>query len=170
MNQPEPDVSRSSSGSAIAALLAENRKAKVAAKEKQRVLDDEEAAVTNAMAKLDIYEFKGSPLHETEPAKNVKEEKAASRNSRRYSSVPRDIANVTDSEASDMEAPRKQESMCRRRQSTLGMKAPSTSQDPVNDAGSEKTLKKAVSSTGITDVGNSGSRSDRIAARRSMML
>jgi hypothetical protein len=166
----DSDLPRSSSGSAIAALLAENRKAKAAAKEKQRVLDNE-AAVTKAMEKLDIYEFKSSSPEEV-PAKEIREEKAASRLSRRHSSIPRDIASLTDSEASDMEAPRKQEgSMSRRRQSTLSLRSSSTSTEAVKVQEPEKTLKKSISTSGMADSGTGGLRTDRMSARRrSMML
>jgi hypothetical protein len=166
----DSDLPRSSSGSAIAALLAENRKAKAAAKEKQRALDNE-AAVTKAMEKLDIYEFKGSSPEEV-PAKEMKEEKVASRLSRRHSSIPRDIASLTDSEASDMEAPRKQEgSMSRRRQSTLGLRSSSTSTEIVKVQEADKTLKKSISTSGMADSGTVGPRTDRMSARRrSMML
>jgi hypothetical protein len=166
----DSDLPRSSSGSAIAALLAENRKAKAAAKEKQRVLDNE-AAVAKAMGKLDIYEFKGSSPEEV-PVKEIKEEKVASRLSRRHSSIPGDIASLTDSEASDMEAPRKQEgSMSRRRQATLGLRSSSTSTEIVKVQEPDKTLKKSISTTGMADLGTGGPRTDRMSARRrSMML
>jgi hypothetical protein len=164
----DSDLPRSSSGSAIAALLAENRKAKAAAKEKQRVLDNE-AAVTKAMEKLDIYEFKGSsPNEEVE----IKGEKLTARLSRRHSSIPRDIASLTDSEASDMEAPRKQEgSTSRRRQSTLGLRSSSTNTEIVKLQEPDKTLKKSISTSGMADSGTGGPRTDRMSARRrSMML
>jgi hypothetical protein len=166
----DSDLPRSSSGSAIAALLAENRKAKAAAKEKQRVLDNE-AAVTKAMEKLDIYEFKGSSPEEV-PVKEMKEEKVASRLSRRHSSIPRDIASLTDSEASDMESPRKQEgSMSRRRQSTLGLRSSSTSTEIVKVQEADKTLKKSISTSGMAGSRTVGPRTDRMSARRrSMML
>jgi hypothetical protein len=167
----DSDLPRSSSGSAIAALLAENRKAKAAAKEKQRVLDNE-AAVTKAMEKLDIYEFKGSSPNEEVLAKETKEEKLTARLSRRHSSIPRDIASLTDSEASDMEAPRKQEgSTSRRRQSTLGMRSSSTNKEIVKLQEPDKTLKKSISTSGMADSGTGGPRTDRMSVRRrSMML
>jgi len=166
LSQAEADLSRSSSGSAIAALLAENRRAKAAAKVKAK---ENEAAVTKAMSKLDIYEFRGSsPNPDDEPAKAIKEEKPVPRVSRRHSSVPRDGALQSESEASDMEAPKKTEgSTSRRRQSTLGLRSSSTAESG-KELEIEKTLKRANSTTGIVDA---ASRSDRMTARRrSMML
>jgi hypothetical protein len=167
LSQAEADLTRSSSGSAIAALLAENRRAKAAAKEKAK---ENEAAVTNAMSKLDIYEFRGSsPNPDDVPAKPAKGEKPTSRVSRRHSSVPRDSALQSESEASDMEAPRKTEpSASRRRQSTLGLRSSSSTAESGKELEIEKTLKRSNSTTGIADA---ASRSDRITARRrSMML
>lgn len=179
LNQSEKESSKTSSGSAIAALLAENRRAKAAArekakeneaaKEKERAIE-EDAAVTKAMSKLDIYEFRGSsPSPEDEQPKPTKEEKPTARVSRRLSSVPRDVAVQSESEASDMEGTRKTEgSTSRRRQSTLGLRNSSSISVLGKDLDSEKALKRANSSNGIAD---SASRSDRISARRrSMML
>jgi hypothetical protein len=166
----DSDLPRSSSGSAIAALLAENRKAKAAAKERQRVLDNEDA-VTKAMEKLDIYEFKGSSPNVEAPAKEI-EEKVASQLSRRHPSTQRDNASLTDSEASDMEAPRKQEgSMSRRRQSTLGLRSSSANTEIVKLQEPDKSLKKSISTTSMADSGMGVPRADRMSARRrSMML
>jgi hypothetical protein len=167
LTQGEADRSRSSSGSAIAALLAENRRAKAAAKEKAK---ENVATVTNAMSKLDIYEFRGSSPNPEDPTvKTIKEEKPNSRVSRRQYSVPRDGAPQSESEASDMEVPRNTEaSTSRRRQSTLGLRTSSSNSESGKELEIDKTLKRANSTTGIAD---SASRNDRISARRrSMML
>jgi Shugoshin C terminus len=176
LSQAEADLSRTSSGSAIAALLAENRRAKAAAREKAK---ENEAAkdkvrgaditLAKAMSKLDIYEFRGSsPNPEDAAQKSIKEEKPPSRGSRRVSSVPKDGAAQSESEASDMEGPRKAEgSASRRRQSTLGLRSSSTAESG-KDLETDKILKRANSTNGIAD---SASRSERISARRrSMML
>jgi hypothetical protein len=177
LSQAEADLSRTSSGSAIAALLAENRRAKAAAREKAKEneaakekMKEEEATVTTAMSKLDIYEFRGSsPNPEDAQPKLAKEEKTTSRVSRRLSSVPRDGAAQSESEASDMEGTRKAEgSTTRRRQSTLGLRNSSSTAESGKESETEKILKRANSTTGIADA---ASRSDRISARRrSMML
>lgn len=177
LSQAEADLSRTSSGSAIAALLAENRRAKAAAREKAKEneaakekMKEEEATVTTAMSKLDIYEFRGSsPNLEDAQPKLAKEEKTTSRVSRRLSSVPRDGAAQSESEASDMEGTRKAEgSTTRRRQSTLGLRNSSSTAESGKESETEKILKRANSTTGIADA---ASRSDRISARRrSMML
>jgi Shugoshin C terminus len=177
LSQAEADLSRTSSGSAIAALLAENRRAKAAAREKAKEneaakdkVKEEEATVTKAISKLDIYEFRGSsPNPEDALSKSAKEEKPNSRVSRRLSSVPKDGAAQSESEASDMAGPRKTEgSTSRRRQSTLGLRNSSSTTELGKGLETEKTLKRANSTTGIAD---SASRSDRISARRrSMML
>jgi hypothetical protein len=177
LSQAEADLSRTSSGSAIAALLAENRRAKAAAREKAKEneaakekMKEEEATVTKAMSKLDIYEFRGSsPNPEDAQPKPAKEEKTTSRVSRRLSSVPRDGAAQSESEASDIEGTRKVEgSTTRRRQSTLGLKNSSSTAESSKESETEKILKRANSTTGIADA---ASRSDRISARRrSMML
>jgi hypothetical protein len=177
LSQAEADLSRTSSGSAIAALLAENRRAKAAAREKAKQneaakekMKEEEATVTKAMSKLDIYEFRGSsPNPEDAQPKLAKEEKTTSRVSRRLSSVPRDGAAQSESEASDMEGTRKAEgSTTRRRQSTLGLRNSSSTAESGKESETEKILKRANSTNGIADA---ASRSDRISARRrSMML
>jgi hypothetical protein len=167
LSQGEADLSKTSSGSAIAALLAENRRAKAAAKERAK---ENEAAMTKAMSKLDIYEFRGSsPNPEDASAKTIKEEKPSSRGSRRHSSVPRDGGPQSESEASDMEVPRKTEgSISRRSQSNLGLRSSASNSELAKELEIEKTMKRANSTTGIAD---SASRSDRISARRrSMML
>jgi hypothetical protein len=177
LSQAEADLSRTSSGSAIAALLAENRRAKAAAREKAKEneaakekMKEEEATVTTAMSKLDIYEFRGSsPNPEDAQPILAKEERKTARVSRRLSSVPRDGAAQSESEASDMEGTRKAEgSTTRRRQSTLGLRNSSSTAESGKESETEKILKRANSTTGIADA---ASRSDRISARRrSMML
>ncbi|KAE9375295.1 hypothetical protein N431DRAFT_369559 [Stipitochalara longipes BDJ] len=176
LSQAEADLTKTS-GSAIAALLAENRRAKAAAREKAKQneaakekITAEDDAVTRAMSKLDIYEFRGSsPNSEDAKPKPSKEDKPTSRVSRRISSVPRDSAAQSESEASDMELPRKTEgSTTRRRQSTLGLRNSSSTTESAKDLETEKTLKRPNSTIGLVD---SASRSDRISARRrSMML
>jgi len=177
LSQAEADLAKQSSGSAIAALLAENRRAKAAAREKPKEneaakgkITAEDDAVTKAMSKLDIYEFRGSsPNSEDGKPKPIQEEKPTSRISRRLSSVPRDSAAQSESEASDMEGPRKTEgSTTRRRQSTLGLRNGSSTTEPAKELEHEKTLKRPSNTIGLAD---SASRSDRISARRrSMML
>lgn len=178
LSQAETDLSRTSSGSAIAALLAENRRAKAAAREKAKEneaakIKEEEADVAKAMSKLDIYEFRGSSPNpeDSQPkqTKPAKEEKPTSRVSRRLSSIPRDGAAQSESEASDMEGTRKAEgSTTRRRQSTLGLRNSASTAELGEASETEKILKRANSTTGI---GDSASRGDRISARRrSMML
>lgn len=176
LTQAEADLSRTSAGSAIAALLAENRRAKAAAREKAKEIvaakdksNEEEAAVSKAMSKLDIYEFRGSsPNMEDAAPKIIKEEKPTSRASRRLSSVPRDGAGQSESEASDMEGSRKTEgTTSRRRQSTLGLRNSSSAAESGKELETERILKRASSTTGIAD---SASRNDRISARRRSMI
>jgi len=177
LSQAEADLAKTSSGSAIAALLAETRRVKAAAREKAKENEvakekntAEDDGVTRAMSKLDIYEFRGSsPNSEDAKPKTIKEEKPTSRVSRRLSSVPRDSAAQSESEASDMEGPRKTEgSTTRRRQSTLGLRNVSSTTESAKEVENEKTLKRPSSTIGLAD---SASRSDRISARRrSMML
>jgi Shugoshin C terminus len=177
LSQAEADLSKTSSGSAIAALLAENRRAKAAAREKAKENEatnektkEGGATVRKAMSKLDIYEFRcSSPNPEDAQPKTAKEEKVTSRVSRRLSSAPRDGAAQSESEASDMEGTRKAEgSTSRRRQSTLGLRISSSTAESGKESETEKTLRRANSTTGIADA---ASRTDRISARRrSMML
>jgi len=116
----------------------------------------------------EIYDFnETSPSNEAFTAKPTKEDKPASRSGRRYSSIPRDIAGVSDGEASDIEARKKEVGTTRRRQSTLGLKSASA----ITDQAPERTVRKTTSTTGLPDSGVGDSRGDRIAARRrSMML
>ena len=170
--QAESELPRSNSVSSISALLASNRKVRDQAKEKG--LENAEVK-GEAKEEVDIYDFRGSsPLTTKEPApKLTKEEKAPSRSSRRHSSIPREIALVSDSEASDMEGSRKLEDALssRRRQSSLGLRTTSAGSGPVKEENAEKGLKRSTSSTGMTDSGAGASRSERMATRRrSMML
>ncbi|PVH80789.1 hypothetical protein DL98DRAFT_184489 [Cadophora sp. DSE1049] len=172
LNQTELDIPKSASGGAIAALLAETRRAKAAAREKEKSSDNE-AAVTKSMANPDIYEFRGSsPSVGEAPPMIIKEEKAPIRISRRHSTLSRDHPQQSDSEASDMEATKRPDSAAsRRRQSTLGLRASSSDVAIMKEREPNKSLKRSSSTTGMVDPGASTSRSDRISARRrSMML
>jgi hypothetical protein len=159
----QSDTELRGTGSAIAALLAEKRRAKADVREKG--LHRQETAA-KAADDLDIYDFRGSsPDHlEEAPVKN-KEEKPASKYSRRHTAIVRDGVYVEDSDASDVEAARRG-----RRQSTLSLRSSITSTESEKEGDGEKTLRKSTSTPGIADPAG-GSRSDRIAARRrSMML
>lgn len=171
LSQTELDIPKTASGGAIAALLAETRRAKATAREKEKILDNE-AAVTRGLANLDIYEFRGSSPSSVEvPPAMIKEEKAPTRVSRRQSTLSRDYSHQSDSEASDMEATKRSESAAsRRRQSTLGLRG-SSSNMVTKEVEVDKSLKRPPSTTGIVEPGAGASRSDRISARRrSMML
>jgi hypothetical protein len=166
LHQASEDIPRSGSETAISALISEHRKAKAAAK--VRALE-KEGALTKAMDKLDIYEFnETSPPRQPLAAKFSKEDKPASRSSRRHSSIPRDFAGSEDGEASDIEATKKKEvSTTRRRQSTLGLKTSSSNTEPAP----EKIARKMSSTSNFPDSGAGNSRGDRVSARRrSMML
>ncbi|KAL5321737.1 hypothetical protein ACEPPN_009700 [Leptodophora sp. 'Broadleaf-Isolate-01'] len=171
LNQAELDIPKSASGGAIAALLAETRRAKAAAREKEKNLDNE-AAVTSSLAKLDIYEFRGSPPSSAEaPPMTIKDEKAPTRVSRRHSTLSRDHPQQSDSEASDMEATKRSDSAAsRRRQSTLGLRV-SSSNATMKELEADNSLKRSSSTSGVVEPGAGASRSDRMSARRrSMML
>jgi hypothetical protein len=168
----ETDLPRSGSASAMAALIAGNRKAKAAAHD--RAFGNESVA-SRPSANHDIYDFRGSSPLSTEEAavKPAKEEKSTSRFSRRHSSIPREIPPVYDSESSDPEGSRKTDaSKSRRRQSSLGLRSSSSvSAESSKEEDAEKILKKANSTIGLSDPGSSAARNDRISARRrSMML
>jgi hypothetical protein len=173
LHHADTELPKPGSASAISAILLENRKAKAAARERETASENE-AAVTKATAKYDIYEFRGSSPAPPEEAatKASKEERAPSRFSRRHSSVPRDIASVDDSEASDLENSKKPEGFTsRRRQSSLGLRSSSSSTESVKETDGERGLKKASSSISMADSAAVGSSSDRMSARRrSMML
>jgi len=174
LNQAETEAPRSSSGSAIVALLASNRKARAEAMEKS--LENEN--LPKETTKIDIYEFRGSPpAADGASVKPANVEKATtSRFSRRHTTISRDAAAlIDDSEASEIEAMSKTERVTsRRRQSTIvpaARNSSSASTESTKQDNAEKSLKKATSTTAIGDSGEGGSRSDRIAARRrSMML
>jgi hypothetical protein len=165
LHQGSEDMPKTGSETAISALITEHRKAKAAAK--VRALEKE--GVLSKMENLAIYDFnEASPPHEVLATKPSKEDKPPSRSGRRHSSIPRDIADVSDGEASDIEATKKKEvGTTRRRQSTLGLKSASAN----TDAAPERTVRKTCSTTGLPGLVAGDSRGDRIAARRrSMML
>lgn len=169
LNHSESELSNPTSGSTVAALLAESRRARAAIKEKSPAGEIE---LAKEMEKLDIYDFKGSPPVQTlEPEKATKAEKPVLRFSRRHPSIPRDVLQ-SDSEASDMEAPKKSEFLkSRRRQSTLGLKSTGTNPELSKGTDSQRSLTRSTSAASMTEAGLVGSRSDRISARRrSMML
>jgi hypothetical protein len=165
LHQGSEDMPKTGSETAISALITEHRKAKAAAK--VRALEKE--GVLSKMENLNIYDFnETSPPHEALAGKPTKEDKPAPRSGRRHSSIPRDIAGVSDGEASDIEATKNKElGTTRRRQSTLGLKSMSANAETAP----ERTVRKTSSTTGFPDSGAGDSRGDRIAARRrSMML
>jgi hypothetical protein len=170
LSQVEMESARPGSATAIAALLAETRKVKAAAKEKT---GESETVAPKATNKIDIYEFTGSPpgsiAAATHPAKV--EKTVASRFSRRQSSAPRSGSAHDDGEASDIEAPKRSEPfLSSRRQSTLGVRSASATSLRSMDQETGKPLKISASSTVILDSAVA-SRNDRITARRrSMML
>ena len=168
----ETDVSRTSSASAMAALLAGSRRLKAGSQDKKA---EGESASSKASMAHDIYDFRGSSPAPVEdpPAKPAKEEKPASRFSRRHSSIQRDIPPLYDSETSDPEGSRRSDSSKpRRSQSTLGLRSSSaTSVESSKEEEVGNVLKKASSTVELSDPGSSGTRSDRFSARRrSMML
>ncbi|CAL3972589.1 unnamed protein product [Diplocarpon coronariae] len=174
LNQSEHGIPRTASGGAIAALLAETRRAKAAAKEKEGVVGNE-AAGTKGMANLGLYEPQGgSPCSVEAPP--IKEEKVPARVSRRQPCVSRDLPQQqspqNDSETSDMEAARKAgRPTYLRRQSALGLRSSSSNVEVSKEPGVDRSLKRPSSATGVADPGAGASRSDRISARRrSMML
>ena len=148
-------------GTAIAALLAEKRRAKADAREKG--IQSKEAK--GKADSLDIYEFKcSSPEAQGAPLRKSKNAKPASRSSRRHTATGRDMAYVDESDASDTESWRKG------RHSSLSLRSSTASAESEKEGGDgEKSLRKATSTTSMTDP--SAPRADRIAARRrSMML
>lgn len=169
LHQAETELSPSDSGSVIAALVADRRKAKAEAKEKE--LRGKESTAKSS-ENPNIYESKDplpAPAEEV-PAKEVptkrKGEMRTSRVSRRHTSVPRDLAHGDDSEASDIEASKKG-----RRQPTLGSRSSTARTEAGKEGDGAKTLKKATSAAPITEPEATGSRRERIAERRrSMML
>ncbi len=177
--QVDLDSARPGSATAIAALLAETRKAKAAAKEKAA---QDEAAITKGIGKLDIYEFKGSSPASDESLKEPpkREKIVAPTVSRRQISVARDAQIPLEEDASDFQVAKRSESAAsRRRQSTLGLRSSSTSSLHTGTHGPERLSKKSTSTTAVPDpvtttaASTSNSRSDRnerIAARRRSMM
>ncbi|TVY22303.1 Shugoshin [Lachnellula hyalina] len=167
LHQLPEDMPRTVSETAISALISEHRKAKAAAKVRQL---EKDGVLTKATENLDIYEFNdNSPARQPSAAKTFKEERPASRSSRRQSSIPpelvADLAGPEDGEASDIEATKKEPLTTRRRQSTLGLKTSSTRMEPA------KTTRNTTVTANLPDPAAGDSRGDRIAARRrSMML
>lgn len=169
LNQAELEIPRTTSGSAITALLAETRRVK-AARDKA---SENEAALMSGIANLDTYDLKGalpSLSGGIAFAQAAKDEKAPTRVSRRHSAMPQN--QQEESEASDMEATRKNEPVpSRRRQSTLGLRSTLHPTETAKEPEVDKSLKRSVSTTVMADPGAAPSRSDRISARRrSMML
>ncbi|TVY17869.1 Shugoshin [Lachnellula arida] len=162
LHQPSEDMSRTVSETAISALISEHRKAKAAAKVRQL---EKEGVLTKAPENLDIYEFKeNSSPRQPSAAKNFKDERPASRSSRRQSSIPPDLVVPEDGETSGIEATKK-EPLTRRRQSTLAVKTSSARVEPA------KTTRNATITANLPEPAAGDSRGDRIAARRrSMML
>ncbi|TVY42197.1 Shugoshin [Lachnellula subtilissima] len=164
LHQPSEDMPRTVSETAISALISEHRKAKAAATVRQL---EKDGVLTKATDNLNIYEFNdNSPARQPSAAKTFKEERPASRPSRRQSSIPPDLADPEDGEASDIEATKKKEPLTtRRRQSTLGLKTSSARIEPA------KTTRNTTVTANLPDPAAGDSRGDRIAARRrSMML
>lgn len=167
------------SATATAALLAETRKAKGPAREKSAGDDN-----TKVLVGADIYEFTGSPPISEDLAKQpLKQEKpAVLRVSRRQTSVLRDTHSPSDGEVSDIEGTKRSDSTAsRRRQSTLGLVARSSSTASLRpaDHSSERSsaLKRSTSTTamsesttGLSRSASDSSRSDRISARRRSMM
>ncbi|RDL39146.1 Uncharacterized protein BP5553_03486 [Venustampulla echinocandica] len=167
LHQVQLDLNKSGSETAISALIAEHRKAKAAAREKAL---EKEGTLAKAMEKIDIYDFNGSSPSEAPVKKVVKEERTVSRSSRRQSSIPQDIEAAGDGEASDIEAPKSRGVTAnRRRQSTLGLRNPSTNAQPAHER--HAAAKKVQKSISMADLATGDTRGDRISARRrSMML
>lgn len=174
LNQAEPENHVAGSGTAIAALLAETRKVKAAVREKGKEIDRAHSsdAITNGMSKMEIYEFK-DPSSYTHVTRDTKENKPPGRVSRRHSTMPHEPT-PEDSEASDLEVTRKQETHpSRRRQSSLAMKSSSSRNDPPSKDmnGGERGVKRSTSTVGTGETVTAESRNERISARRrSMML
>ena len=147
-------------GSAIAALLAEKRRAKADAREKEQQGKEGKGKAENP----DIYEFRcSSPeTHERSSGKS-KEAKPVPR-SRRHTATGRDMAYVDDSDASDTEAWRA------RRQSSVSMRSSTASAESEKEGvDGDKALRKSISTASMADT--AATRADRVAARRrSMML
>jgi hypothetical protein len=148
-------------GSAIAALLAEKRRVKADAREKELQSKETKGKADS----VDIYEFRcSSPEAQEGASGKSKDAKPASRSSRRHTAMGRDMAYVDESDASDVEPWRKS------RHSSLSLRNSVASAESEKERGDgEKSLRKSTSTASIADP--SASRADRTAARRrSMML
>lgn len=175
LNNMDLDSARPGSATAIAALLAESRKMKAAAREKAA---ESEALVANANPTLDIYEFKGSsPASEEAIEQPVKTAKTAPpRFSRRQSSAVRNTPTPEEGDVSDMEAPKRSvsASISGRRQSALALRSTTASSLRLgdHDKDSGKSLKRSTSTAAMPDPATNGaaSRNERIAARRRSMI
>ena len=164
LHKMEEDLPRSGSSSAIVALIAESRKSKALKAEAREKALQEKQLAAKVPTSLDIYDFKGSsPGLPEEPLAESTEEKPPSRISRRRSIMPHDTPFTDESAGSDMEVSKKG-----RRQSTLGLRSSSAIVESGKE--DEETLKKATRIMAMGDLAVSGSRSDRIAARRKSMM
>ncbi|TVY35899.1 Shugoshin [Lachnellula occidentalis] len=163
VQQPSEDMPRTVSETAISALISEHRRAKAAAKVRQL---EKDGVLTKAIENPDIYEFnENSPPQQHTAAQSSKDERPASRSSRRQSSIPPDLAGPDDGEISDIEGIKKKEPLTtRRRQSTLGQKTSSARMEPA------KTTRNANNTANLPDSAAVDSRGDRIAARRRSMM
>ncbi|TAQ84756.1 hypothetical protein B7494_g6913 [Chlorociboria aeruginascens] len=161
LHQAEEDVSQSGARSILSELLAGNNKSEAEAAEYKRPSEGSEE-VADADAKFDIYEFRETSPHARSQIKPRKEARLSTRFPRRDSVARRKGGPGEESEASDIDT--SQKPLYRRRQSTLSLKASSSTEPQGDDA--QKTLRKSSS----MDSG-AGSRNERAAARRrSMML
>lgn len=169
LSETEPNLASPSSRSAVAALLAESRRARGIIKEEPHADDNE---LTKGIEKLDIYDFKASPtIHAAVPEKGVKADKPVLRFSRRHPAIPQDVV-PSDSEASDMEGSKKTEFLkSRRRQSSLGLKSSRINPELPKATDGTRSLTRSTSAASMAEGEQAGSRNDRISARRrSMML
>lgn len=168
------DKHTSASGTAIAALVAGTRKPKEMDSRK------DEKDLGEALEKLDIYEFHGSSPADTETTKVSKEDLAASRSSRRHSSVPSSLrqavqaaatAEPAKDDAGPVVRPKPSSRSIGRRRGTLGLDAAlmNGAADPTKDE--RNVLTQAQSITDLKDVPEKMGRAERAASRRrSMML
>lgn len=169
LDQPETELPSSSSGISVAALLAENRLARRSVTKEQPPAIDGDLA--KGLESLDIYDIKTTPPAQVSVPGKSKEGKPTLRFSRRHPSIPRDAPLQSDSEASDMEAPKKNDTVAsRRRQSTLGLRNSTLNSELSRKTDSQRSLTRSTSAASMTDSTQSGPRSDRSARRRSMML
>lgn len=168
--QNDEGPSKLGSRNAMASLLAEDRRAKGAARDKA---GNGEGALAAPAPSFDIYEFKGSsPASEDALAKPKKEGFVASRFSRRISALPTDILSVEGGNSPGCENHNPiQGSMVGRRQSTLGIRNAASGVQIKKDNDKDRGLKRALSTNGMAETTSIGIRNDRASARRrSMML